>query len=368
MSAAAPSETQIQKTQGVALDRPAPNGKVILDLINERAGSLASVATKHLTPEKLLKMIGVAMTRVKGLGQCTPISVLEAAMTCSELGLSPGVLGEAYLIPYKNVCTLIIGYRGLMKLARRSGEIRTIQAEVVREGDEFHWRLGVDPTLVHIPKSDTDAPMTHAWALAKFNDGSFQFTVMRATEVEKIRSRSMAGNNGPWKTDTAEMWKKTALRRLCKMLPLTAEVSMAVQQTDETEFNTDDLGFNALQAGRSSFRDAGAADGGGEGPGGDEGDGGTSVGDLAGGVVETAEDAANKAKISEQAATLKQNGTKRTLEEAAGEPEKPVDLYQARKDAKAKHGCKQGKKGCAEDGKTIEGVGYICTTHDPANH
>lgn len=81
----------------------------------------------------------------------------------------------------------------------------------------------------------------------------------------------------------------------------------------------------------------------------------------------TGADAAAKAKIAEQAEALKQNGTKRTLEDAAGEPEKPVDLYQARKDAKAKHGCKQGKKGCAEDGKTIEGVGYICTTHDPAN-
>lgn len=229
--------------QGIALDRPAPNAKSIMQVMEGMASRLASVATKHLTPEKLLKMIGVQMQRVPKLGNCTPISVLDCAMTCSELGLAPGVLGDAYLVPYKETCTLVIGYRGLLKLARRSGHLSTIQAEVVREGDEFQYRLGMEAALNHIPKSEDGAKMTHVWAMAKFRDGSFQFVVLRATEVEAIRKRSKAGNNGPWVTDTGEMWKKTALRRLCKMLPLTAEIEQAIATADKTEFNFEDLGI-----------------------------------------------------------------------------------------------------------------------------
>lgn len=240
-----PTESNLPavKTQSVALDKPAPNAKTIMDVMQGMADRLASVATKHLTPEKLLRMIGVQMQRVPKLGNCTIISVLDCAMTCSELGLAPGILGDVYLIPYNNVCTCIIGYRGLLKLVRRSGLISTIQAEVVREGDEFHWRLGMDAALHHEPKAGADAKLTHAWAMAKFRDGAFQFVVMRASEVEAIRQRSKAKSNGPWVTDTAEMWKKTALRRLCKMLPLTPEIEDAVAKVDSTEFAFEDLGM-----------------------------------------------------------------------------------------------------------------------------
>jgi recombination protein RecT len=227
----------------VALDRPAPNARTIMHIMEGQADRLASCATKHLTPEKLIRMIGVQMQRVPKLGTCTPISVLECAMTLSELGLSPGVLGDAYLIPYSNTCTVIVGYRGLLKLARRSGHISTVQAEVVREGDEFQWRFGMDAALSHVPKADTKAKMTHAWAMAKFRDGSYQFVVLREAEINDIRKRSKAGNNGPWVTDTAEMWKKTALRRLCKMLPLTPEIEQQIAVADKTEFNFEDLGI-----------------------------------------------------------------------------------------------------------------------------
>ena len=237
------SRSSVSPAQMVALDRPAPSAKSIMQIMEGQQERLAACATKHLTPEKLIRMIGVQMQRVPKLGHCTPISVLECAMTLSELGLSPGVLGDAYLIPYKETCTVIVGYRGLLKLARRSGEISTVQAEVVREGDEFQWRFGMDAALNHVPGPDIKGKMTHAWAMAKFRDGSFQFVVMRAVEVEEIRKRSKASGNGPWVTDTGEMWKKTALRRLCKMLPLTPEVEQAIAVADKTEFDFEDLGM-----------------------------------------------------------------------------------------------------------------------------
>lgn len=237
------TRSTVNPSQVIDLHRPAPNAKTIMQAMESPAvvERLKTAATKHLTPDKLLRMIGVQMARVPKLGNCTPISVLDCAMTCSELGLSPGVLGDIYLIPYSNVCTVIVGYRGMLKLARRSGEISTIQADVVRSGDQFDYRFGMDAKLDHKPSADPTAPITHAWAMAQFRDKSFQFVVMRASEVEAIRKRSRAGNNGPWVTDTAEMFKKTALRRLCKMLPLTPEVEEQIAAADRTEFNYDDL-------------------------------------------------------------------------------------------------------------------------------
>lgn len=218
------------------------------ELLESKKGSLALVATRHLTPEKLIKIVGVMMSRVPKLGHCTPMSVLTCVMTCAELGLAPSTLGTAYLIPYENrkagtlECQLIIGYRGLMELARRSGFITTIQAEVVREGDVFELEYTTDGTAFkHTPKAGPEAKVIGVWALAKFRDEGHQFAYMTRAEIDSIRNRSKSGQNGPWVTDFGEMAKKTVLRRLCKYLPLTVEVEQAVADVDRTEFNFDQI-------------------------------------------------------------------------------------------------------------------------------
>lgn len=206
---------------------------------------IKKVCARGADAQKMLKMFAIAGSRVPKLLECTPLSMLDAMVKCAELGLMPSTLGTAYLIPYENrragtiECQLIIGYRGLVELARRSGQISTIQAGVVREGDLFDFSYGVETTFKHVPKGNFKAKITHVWALAKFNGGGHQLEVMTVEEVEAIRSRSRAGQNGPWVTDYGEMCKKTALRRLCKMLPLTPEVEAGLAQVEKGEFNLD---------------------------------------------------------------------------------------------------------------------------------
>lgn len=206
---------------------------------------IKKVCARGADAQKMLKMFAIAGSRVPKLLECTPLSMLDAMVKCAELGLMPSTLGTAYLIPYENrragtvECQLIIGYRGLVELARRSGQISTIQAGVVREGDVFDFSYGVETTFKHVPKGNFKAKITHVWALAKFNGGGHQLEVMTIDEVEAIRSRSRAGQNGPWVTDFGEMCKKTALRRLCKMLPLTPEVEAGLAQVEKGEFNLD---------------------------------------------------------------------------------------------------------------------------------
>ena len=157
---------------------------------------------------------------------------MRCLLDLSSLGIEPDGR-RAHLIPYGNECTLIIDYKGLVELIRRSGDVTGIRAETVCEHDEFDW---VNGEITH--KVDWRRPrgqVQAVYAEAKMKDGDMQTAVMTAEEVESIRQRSRAGNNGPWKTDWSEMAKKTVVRRLSKMLPLSPEAQDNISK-DDTQF------------------------------------------------------------------------------------------------------------------------------------
>jgi recombination protein RecT len=188
------------------------------------------VAPKHLTPERITRIAMTSVQQTPKLLDCTPESLLGSVLTCTQLGLEPdGVSGRAHLIPYKDKCTLVVGYRGLMDLARRSGEIQSLEARVVYKNDTFEYEYGAHPKLRHVPHMGTDhGDCIAAYAVATMRNGSVSFEVMSREEVDAIKKRSAAGKSGPWVTDYPEMARKTVMRRLCKYLPSSAELQRAV--------------------------------------------------------------------------------------------------------------------------------------------
>lgn len=216
-----------------------------------KKSAIAMICAKHMDADRICRVVMNCVTRTPQLRMCTTVSIFRSVMQAAELGLEPGsALGEAYLVPYKDNCQLIPGYRGLVTLARRSGEISNIWAEVVYEGDEFKANFGLHPDLVHIPafQSQDPAKITHAYACARFRTGETQFVVMHRTEVERIRNRA-ASRSGPWMTDYAEMAKKTACKRLCKMLPMSVEMAKAVKLDNAHETGDfSDIDFDAVDS------------------------------------------------------------------------------------------------------------------------
>lgn len=210
----------------------------LAQLLESKKASLAQVLPKHLSPERLVKIAISACSKNPALLNCTPESVYLAVSQSAQLGLEPGgVLGGAYLVPYKNTCQLIVGYRGLIDLARRSGQIASIEAHVVRDGDEFALEFGLTPKLMHRPRLDGGAPgpMKFAYAIARLRDGSTQYEVMTKAEIDAIRARSRSSTSGPWVSDYDEMARKTVLRRLCKYLPLSTELASALDGEEQGE-------------------------------------------------------------------------------------------------------------------------------------
>jgi recombination protein RecT len=170
-------------------------------------------------------------------------------MTAAQLGMEPNTpRGQAYLIPYWNSkarcleCQFQLGYKGLIDLAYRSGDVSVIQAQIVYENDEFSYSFGLEPELKHVPAPHDRGSATHVYAIFRTKDGGYGFEVMSIDDVREHAKRySKAYDSGPWQTNFEEMAKKTVLKRVLKYAPLKSDFvrGIAQDETDKTEISDD---------------------------------------------------------------------------------------------------------------------------------
>lgn len=193
------------------------------------APQMQMVLPPSIKPERMNRIIMNALQTTPKLLECNFQSFMKAAMTVAYLGLEPeGVLGQAYLVPYKGEVQAQIGYKGLIRLARNSGEVASLTAHEVCEEDDFDYAYGLDEKLVHKPAEGERGKMTHVYAVAKFKDGSHHFEVLTKAQVDKVREGSAGKNLAPWTQHYNEMAKKTAIRRIAKYLPLSVQRAEAI--------------------------------------------------------------------------------------------------------------------------------------------
>lgn len=215
--------------------------KSMKDLIVSMQGEIQKALPSVITPERFTRMVLTAMSTNPTLGQCTPKSFLGAMMQAAQLGVEPNTpLGQAYLIPYKNhgtlECQFQLGYKGLIDLAYRSGEITDIQAHEVRENDTFEYELGLNPTLKHIPALKDRGAVILYYAVWHTKSGGYGFEVMSVEDIQThMKKYSKAAGSGfsPWTTNFDAMAKKTVLKQALKYAPIKTEFVRAVSQ-DET--------------------------------------------------------------------------------------------------------------------------------------
>lgn len=271
------STTDVLKSQvapaaaQTAVVQAAKNPTTLLGMIRQPnfQKQMALAMPKSMTPDRLTRIVMTECRKTPALLKCAPESFYGAVLQCAALGLEPGsALGHCYLLPFGNGkdkqgrpnAQLIIGYRGMIDLARRSGQIVSLQAYCVHEQDTFNYKLGLDPDIEHIPASVADrGKVTHVYAVAKLKGGGVQFEVMSRAEIEKVRTSSKAGNSGPWSSHWEEMAKKTVIRRLFKYLPVSIEAVRAVEideKTDRGEATTDQDFLDAEFIEKGDFNDA----------------------------------------------------------------------------------------------------------------
>lgn len=213
-------------------------------LLESQWSKISAVAPKHMSRDRLFQLAVSAYNQTPELADCSAVSVLSCVMKCAALGMEPSAvdgLGRAYILPFFNrktqrkEATFILGYRGMIDLARRSGQIRDISARAVYEGDEFDYSFGLDEHLVHVPADVEHSPqtLTHVYLVVHFKDGGHYIDVMSKGEVERVRMRSKSKDTGPWSTDYEAMACKSVVRRGFKFLPVSVE-AMEAEASDET--------------------------------------------------------------------------------------------------------------------------------------
>lgn len=211
------------------------------DYIRRMSGEIAKALPSVITPERFTRITLSALSSDPKLASTTPKSFLAAMMTAAQLGVEPNTpLGQAYLLPYYNKgaleCQFQLGYKGILDLAYRSGEISVIQAHVVYEKDEFDFELGLEAKLRHKPAMKDRGEPIAFYAVFKTKDGGYGFEVMSVDDVRahaKKYSKSYASSFSPWSTNFEEMGKKTVLKRVLKYAPLKSDFARQIA-SDET--------------------------------------------------------------------------------------------------------------------------------------
>lgn len=231
---------QAKQTQSLAK----PASTVLSIFQDERIKSQlqAALPAGGLTADRLLVVALNEIRRNPKLLDCTRESFVGALLLSAHLGLEVGgPLGHFYLVPFKNTkknvseITPILGYKGMIVLARRSGEISDISARAVFSNDVFEWQYGIEDRLVHRPAMLDRGSIVAFYGVARFTNGGHQLLVMSKADVDRYRARSRAKDDGPWVSDYEPMGAKTVIRRMSAFLPLTTEAAEAIAADEERE-------------------------------------------------------------------------------------------------------------------------------------
>jgi recombination protein RecT len=256
--------TATVRSAAVAKRDEAPSlATIVRQTIDKQAVAFRQVLPANVDPDRFGRLVLTAVKANPQLMECFAtdqgqVSVLLAAMQAAAVGLEPNTpTQDAWLLPRRNKgvmeAQLSIGYRGYLKLARRSGDVKAVAAECVYTGDEFHYERGLEgDVLRHIPSGNDDpADITHAYAICRYKDGGYSFIVLTRRQIEARRAQSDSWRNdnrrqySPWTTSFEAMCRKSAIRALVPYLPLTADVERVIAGDEQTLHIDDDAGVIA---------------------------------------------------------------------------------------------------------------------------
>lgn len=224
------------KETAVAEKKP----KTIFDVIQAGAKQFATALPKHINSDRFVRIAITTIRQNPKLAQCSQESLLGALMVSAQLGLEPGTLGQCYLIPYGRECQFQIGYKGMIELLRRSGQLKDIYAYSVYENDDFEITYGLDRNLIHKPNLANKGNLLGCYCVAILKDDTRAFEYMTKEEIEAHAKKfSKTFGNGPWKTDFEAMAHKTVVKKMLKWLPVSVEF-LEIANKDEKSFKVAD--------------------------------------------------------------------------------------------------------------------------------
>ena len=234
------AKNSLTGANGTSVAKKENKSKTIFDVIQAGAKQFATALPKHINSDRFVRIAITTIRQNPKLAQCNQESLLGALMVSAQLGLEPGVLGQCYLIPYGRECQFQIGYKGMIELLRRSGQLKDIYAYSVYENDEFEMTYGLNRDLKHKPNLQDRGSFIGCYCVAVLKDDARAFEYMTKEEIEAHGKKfSKTYGNGPWKTDFEAMAHKTVVKKMLKWLPVSVEF-LEMANKDEKTFKIAD--------------------------------------------------------------------------------------------------------------------------------
>lgn len=209
------------------------------DLVEAQRPAIERQLGGAMNTEAFVRAVISEIGKSPDLMAADPKTLLGGVMLAAQLRLEIGSgLGEFYLTPRKDhgkqICLPIIGFQGMIKLALRSEFVLSVDARMVREGDDFTFGADSDRG-VYFDWVPLDFEESRAWkgvfAVAKMRGGGTTWVYMTREQVEDRRPSYW--NSTPWKTHPEEMAKKTAVRALAKYLPKSTDLGRALEADEQ---------------------------------------------------------------------------------------------------------------------------------------
>lgn len=214
------------------------NSQQIAGRLQAYSAGLLPMLKSDKKTQRHIQIIATTVRKNQQLMSCSISSIAGGMLQAGMLNLdfNPNT-GYCYLVPYYNKETrnyeaqFQLGYRGMIELINRSGEIKELYAECVYKGDEFTVEYGLNRSLSHVPKfgSKSANDITFVYAVAKTKSDGLYFVILTRPEIEKLRMRSPMQKEtelkGAWKTDYEAMAKAKAIKQLAKFLPMSTDIN-----------------------------------------------------------------------------------------------------------------------------------------------
>lgn len=218
-----------------------PDVRRVRDELEKLRPQIARALPTAVPPERFLRLVFTELRETPELANCSLDSLFGVVMKSAQLGLEPGAaLGQCWYIPFRDNkagtvdATFILGYKGIVRLAHRSPEVKDIFAREVCERDQFRFAYGLEDYLEHVPaREGRRGPAVAFYGVCHFTGGGHYFLVMNRDEVEERRERSRSKDRGPWVSDYNAMGRKTVVRAMAPFIPLTPEATRALAHDDQ---------------------------------------------------------------------------------------------------------------------------------------
>ena len=201
------------------------------DFMGKLKPQLALALPKHMTPDRMSRLAMTAFSTTPKLRECTLNSIAASIMTAAQLGLEPNVNGAGFLIPYKDTCTFVPGWKGLVDLVSRSGR-GTVYSGVIFKDQKYTFIDGSERKLIIENETDLDSPedITHAYAIGWVKDSSMPIIELwRVGKIKKHRDQYNKVGDRHYSFRDWEMYcRKIPLLQVLKYMPCSIEVANAM--------------------------------------------------------------------------------------------------------------------------------------------